>query len=230
MARRIRTLRHWKQQFQPNAAFVFRKTTVWDQNTTFLPGDPVPEGLLPAHRLRRYWEAGRIELAEFDEPLKVDSGFNHEEDDPERAAVLREVQVEAVGGNWFKVRYGDQTYKERGREALSARLDQLRDQIVTEQQAAAEAAAKGSGEGGAGGGEAGDGTPLSATDARQLTIGELREIAEPHGIRGRSKAEIVESLQAAGVVGPDYDPDHDPDPGQGDGAGAETDDEGGDEQ
>lgn len=220
MAQKIRVLRHWKQRFDPNAAFVFRKTTVWDGRTTFQAGDLVPEGLLPAHRLRRFWEAGRIELAEFDEPLRVDTGFNHAEDNPERAALLREVSVVSLGGNWYLVSYGDDDYKERGKEALDARLDAIRNQIVAEQAERAQQAERDAQtdhrEGGAEGGAAVDGPPLSVAGAEKLTMAELKNYADPLGLKARSKRKLISKLMKAGVVGdlPDPAPAKDSDPEQ----------------
>lgn len=126
MARRIRPLRHWKQRFNPNARFIFRKQTRWDGSTTFQPGDEVPPGLLPPHKLRRFWEAGRVELAEFDEPRDVSTGFNHAEDNPERAQALGETSVTSLGGNWYLIKAADgREFKERGKAKMNARLDEL---------------------------------------------------------------------------------------------------------
>jgi hypothetical protein len=64
----IRKLRHWKQHFDINAAFICRKVMVWEDET-YQPGDIIPEGLLADKgKLRRFWEAQWIELAEFEEP------------------------------------------------------------------------------------------------------------------------------------------------------------------
>ena len=66
--RKVRKLRHWKQRFDKNAKFIWRKPITWlgEQVT---PGDPVPEDLENnPTKLRRFWEAHVIELAEFEEP------------------------------------------------------------------------------------------------------------------------------------------------------------------
>lgn len=76
LTNKVRTIRHWKQQFDKGARFVWRKPTKWDGNTSFEAGSEVPKGLLPPTKLRRFWEAGRIELAEFDEPKNVFLGRN----------------------------------------------------------------------------------------------------------------------------------------------------------
>ena len=65
----IRKLRHWKQQFEPNAKFVWRRAMRWNKHD-FVAGEPVPEWLQEqlGRRLRRFWESNMIELAEFAEP------------------------------------------------------------------------------------------------------------------------------------------------------------------
>ena len=75
---RIRTIRHWKQRFNPNAAFICRRRMEWGDGV-YEPGDPIPEGLAENRgKLRRFWEAGRIELAEF-EALDVVTGQDESE-------------------------------------------------------------------------------------------------------------------------------------------------------
>ena len=62
-------LRHWKQQYRPNARFVFRRRTQYG-GQVYNVGDEVPEALLNHKiRLRRFWDANRIELHE-SEPHK----------------------------------------------------------------------------------------------------------------------------------------------------------------
>lgn len=76
--RKVRTLRHWKQQFSQNAAFVWRKSITFGGKQT-VPGERA-EGIKPT-KLRAFWEAGMIELAEFEEPRDVLEGRNHPEDE-----------------------------------------------------------------------------------------------------------------------------------------------------
>lgn len=67
----IRKLRHWRQQFEPSAEFVFRRPVLWGE-TQYMPGDKVPPSLQEnTKKLRLHWEARSIELAEFDEPRGV---------------------------------------------------------------------------------------------------------------------------------------------------------------
>jgi hypothetical protein len=66
--RRIRTLRHWKQRFDKNAKFIWRKTLTWEGVPTVL-GELIPVSMEEnKNKLRRFWEAGAIELAEFEAP------------------------------------------------------------------------------------------------------------------------------------------------------------------
>lgn len=66
--RKVRRLRHWKQRFNKNARFVWRKPVLWDGRQVEI-GEEVPAELLPrAAKLKRFWEAQVIELAEFEMP------------------------------------------------------------------------------------------------------------------------------------------------------------------
>ena len=61
-----RRRRHWKQRFDPDARFVFRRPCRLG-TTDFAVFDPVPEGLDP-RLLRKLWNANRIELEAFVAP------------------------------------------------------------------------------------------------------------------------------------------------------------------
>lgn len=93
MARRIRALRHWKQRFDPNAAFVWRKRTEWGDQV-FEPGDPIPDEIIEEMgrtKLRRFWESHFVELAEFEDP-DVLSGRPEKYAASEAEAALREAE------------------------------------------------------------------------------------------------------------------------------------------
>jgi len=66
--RKVRKLRHWKQRWNKNAEFIWRRPVVFGgvmQN----PGDLIPESLKANPRkLRLFWESQRIELADFEAP------------------------------------------------------------------------------------------------------------------------------------------------------------------
>ena len=69
--RKVRKLRHWKQRFDKNAAFIWRKPVFW-MGEEVKVADPIPEELANTpNKLRRFWESGIIELAEFEEPNVV---------------------------------------------------------------------------------------------------------------------------------------------------------------
>lgn len=68
MRKKVRTLRHWKQRFDKNAEFIWRRPITW-QGKTVKAGDPIPQDLQDNKtKLRRFWEARVIELAQFEEP------------------------------------------------------------------------------------------------------------------------------------------------------------------
>ena len=61
---RIRKVRHWKQRFDPAAAFVCRRRIVWDAKI-YERGDLIPDQLAGNKvKLRRFWDSGVIELWE----------------------------------------------------------------------------------------------------------------------------------------------------------------------
>lgn len=64
----VRRLRHWKQRFNKNAEFIWRRPTVAG-GVQYNAGDLIPDTLKnnPA-KLRSFWEAKRIELADFEAP------------------------------------------------------------------------------------------------------------------------------------------------------------------
>ena len=57
VAKIIRKLRHWKQRFDKNAKFVWRKFVTYD-GEQYVPGDDIPEKLAESKtKLRRFWES-----------------------------------------------------------------------------------------------------------------------------------------------------------------------------
>lgn len=65
---KMRRMRHWKQRFEANAKFVWNKPVTWQGEQVEL-GAPIPEELSKnRNRLRRFWEAGVIQLCEFEAP------------------------------------------------------------------------------------------------------------------------------------------------------------------
>lgn len=80
MLKRIRKLRHWKQRYDPNAKFVWRRSVTWDGEPVAI-GSEIPASLAGNRaKLKRFWASNIIELLAFDEPdvatgqLPVDGG------------------------------------------------------------------------------------------------------------------------------------------------------------
>lgn len=115
----MRRLRHWKQRYDPNAAFVCRRPLIWD-GQTYQPGDRIPEGLAANQgKLRRLWETGWIELAEFDPP-DVATGQPSEPASPEGVSITQR-------GSWYVLTLPDGTErKAQGQEERDALLAELR--------------------------------------------------------------------------------------------------------
>lgn len=65
---KVRSLRHWKQRFNKNAKFIFRRAVTY-RGRWYRVGSPLPKELAASPtKLRRFWESGYIELAEFEAP------------------------------------------------------------------------------------------------------------------------------------------------------------------
>lgn len=68
MRRKVRILRHWKQRFHKDAEFIWRRSVVY-AGEKYGPGDSIPDALAGNKtKLRRFWESGTIELAQFEDP------------------------------------------------------------------------------------------------------------------------------------------------------------------
>ena len=126
---RVRKLRHWKQRFDKNAAFIWSKSRTY-AGVAFVPGDKIPDEL-NAHKakLRRFWESNVIELAEFEAPnvatgqresAMATTSETSETDLPDG------VTVEKGKGSWFLVSTPDGVEKINGQKALNALLEELR--------------------------------------------------------------------------------------------------------
>ena len=105
----IHKFRHWKQRYDPNASFICRRRLQWG-GLKYEPGDPTPDGLAANKgKLRRFWESGWIELAEFEAP-NVATG-QVERDLPPGATLEQR-------GSWYVVTLADGT--ERKAQGLGA--------------------------------------------------------------------------------------------------------------
>lgn len=83
-------------------------------------GDLVPEELLQNKgKLRSFWEAKRIELAEFEEAPKVKTA------EPSRGSSTTEPEINELGGGWYEVVVDDEKHKVQGQKALDELLGLL---------------------------------------------------------------------------------------------------------
>jgi hypothetical protein len=133
MTSRSRRLRHWKQQFDPDSKFIWRRATLFN-GVPYEAGDVLPEDVIQkmgVNKLRRLWQSSRIELHGFDAPptahprpagaaLEQPSG----EADPMAAPpgtmpsegdTERDISIKHVGGPWFIVTIDGVDHKVRGR-------------------------------------------------------------------------------------------------------------------
>lgn len=101
VVKHTRRLRHWKQQFDENAAFVWRRPLKW-KGKTMKVGDKLSKRLIKEMgraKLRRFWESHAIELCDFSAPEKIlpeqvelpklikqDLGIEDEEQEPQTDA------------------------------------------------------------------------------------------------------------------------------------------------
>lgn len=102
MRGKVRTLRHWKQRFNKNAEFVWRKSVKYNGQQMVL-GSAIPKQLADSPtKLRRFWESGVIELAEFDEPNVLTGESSKSEKSPKKPPIKRKKskQRSIIDGDW----------------------------------------------------------------------------------------------------------------------------------
>lgn len=64
--------RHWRQRFEPNARFIWRRRINWNGEWT-TPGEPIPDDLANnPKKLRVLWDTHRIEIAQWDEEVEAE--------------------------------------------------------------------------------------------------------------------------------------------------------------
>jgi len=104
--RKVRRLRHWKQQFNPNAKFIWNKPILWAGEYVKV-GSPVPAKLLNIPiKLQRFWSAGVIELAEFEAPLDIlNPAAKAEADNPSEAVIIK------LGNGWVSNYFPDKVFR-----------------------------------------------------------------------------------------------------------------------
>lgn len=130
MTKVVRKLRHWKQRFDKNARFIWRRAIKYGGKLTEI-GAELPEDFPPL-KLKRFWEAGVIELAEFEDP-NVATGQRAEPSKPTRPKSIKPLElpdgvtVERGRGSWLLVTVeGDEkVHRVNGRKALAEFLERL---------------------------------------------------------------------------------------------------------
>lgn len=133
MARQaVRKLRHWKQRWNKNAAFVWRRKIMYAGELTE-PGSPIPEALAKAPtKLRRFWESHTIELAEFEAPDVATGQVEGKKPEPagdDEVAIdppIEGVKVTRGKGSWFIIDTGEDQVKVNGQAKLDELLAELR--------------------------------------------------------------------------------------------------------
>lgn len=129
----VRRLRHWKQRFNQNAEFVWRKQMTFGGETV-KPGQPIPQELKDNPvKLRRFWESRAIELAEFDEP-NVATGVAAEPVEVEEVEGLPGVTLERKGRCTVVTTARGEKIKVDGKKKLNALLSDLRTEADDEEE------------------------------------------------------------------------------------------------
>ena len=120
----VRKLRHWKQRFDKNAKFIWRRAVKYGGKRVEI-GSAVPEDMAPT-KLKRFWEANIIELAEFEAP-NVATGQRVEPAEPVGSELPEGVTVKPGKGSWFQVHVAgeDVVHRVNGKRALAKFLDEL---------------------------------------------------------------------------------------------------------
>ena len=122
-------LRSWKQRYDPKAAFICRRRLRWG-GLVYEPGNLIPDELAANKgKLRRFWEAGWIELAEFEAPnVATGQPVRTAVEGPESADLtLPDGASLEQRGSWYVLTMADGTEsKVQGREAYHALLEELR--------------------------------------------------------------------------------------------------------
>lgn len=125
----IRKLRHWKQRFNENAAFIWRRSCTFGE-VKVKAGDLVDVKLVGRVKIRRLWESHWIELAEFEE-VNVMTGRPPEK--PIETHGLEDVvDVQKHGGSWYTITYGDRVVKVRGKAKLDEALQELAKELAAD--------------------------------------------------------------------------------------------------
>jgi hypothetical protein len=113
-----RRLRHWKQQYDPNAEFVFTKPITYGPKK-YKAGDKIPDELFDNKtKLRRFWESKTIELYAFETP-DVTTGQVAEQKPWDEIDLPEGLTVEQGNGSWLTIKHGEEEAKVNGVKGLT---------------------------------------------------------------------------------------------------------------
>lgn len=110
--------RHWKQHFDPDADYVFSrpmKVGLDPENPNVIPGDDVPKELCDRNRLQLWFNAGFIEIKDWQTLQDKEAGI--------KPAPSFQGSVVSRGRGWFSVTFPDRSSKNiRGQQKAEEAL------------------------------------------------------------------------------------------------------------
>lgn len=155
MARHFTKFRHWKQRFDLNAEFIYRRrllvgekmkkhTVIKDccpqqveerVGVYVEQGDTVDKEFWGKHRLRRLWDSNAIELKDWKDPVLAQRKVGPQEASPlgdSQNTTTPPPDVQFIGCGWYGVTYEGKTYRVQGKEAAEEKAASLLDPSNTE--------------------------------------------------------------------------------------------------
>ena len=136
--------RHWKQRFNPDAGFIWRKAIIWDGEQT-VPGSLCPESLTSNRgKLRSLWDAGWIELAKFDpeQPTKQDPLAHKVEIEAAKIAAAEKADAEKAEKAAAEKAIKEAAERAAKEEAEKQAVERAAKEVAAAEQVATEAADK----------------------------------------------------------------------------------------
>lgn len=125
-------MRHWKQQYDADAPLEFAKRMRLgiEGHETVTAGEPVTDeiraalGRNPDHRLKMWFKAGYVRIANWQEPMELRDKYNR---NPNQKPALES----CGGGGWYLVHMpGGKSKKVRGIEPAQKALDEAWDSVT----------------------------------------------------------------------------------------------------
>lgn len=119
MATHTRAIRHWKQRFDKDAIFIWRKGLTWEGERV-VAGTEIPQSLYDNKiKLRRFWDSGVIELASFVEPDVLTGAVKTEEVKTEE---VKTEEVKAEDDSWLEEPEAEETEVEEAEVKTTAKV------------------------------------------------------------------------------------------------------------